>query len=162
MTAALEGGEWSAASPGRTLPPGKTWYPFYRRLGGPQGRSGRAEKLVPTGIRSQTVQPVVSRNGYNVQYSSIQCTVQLYTRSDSKVMRLVPKNSFILFIHQLKYGHLESTSLVPAHMFSSGAATVCSIPGTQLEECRLRPALQTSGCLLLIRTGSSFIADFAF
>jgi len=55
----LEGGEWLAARPGRTLPPGKTRYPFYRRLGGPQGRSGRAENLVPTGIRSWTVQPVV-------------------------------------------------------------------------------------------------------
>jgi len=41
MTVALEGGEWSAARPGRTLPLGKTRYPFYRRLGGPQGRSGR-------------------------------------------------------------------------------------------------------------------------
>ena len=61
MTAALEGGEWSAARPGRTLPPGKTWYPFYTRLGGPQGRSGRAENLVPTGIRSRTIQPVVRR-----------------------------------------------------------------------------------------------------
>jgi len=40
---------------------GKTWYPFYRRLGGPQGRSGGAENLVPTGIRSRTVQAVVSR-----------------------------------------------------------------------------------------------------
>ena len=61
MTAALEGGEWSAARPGRTLPPGKTRYPFYRRLRGPQGRSRRAENLVPAGIRSQTVQPVVNR-----------------------------------------------------------------------------------------------------
>ena len=61
MTAALERGEWSAACPGRTLPSGKTQYPFYRRLGGPQGRSGRAENLVPTGIRSRTVQPAVSR-----------------------------------------------------------------------------------------------------
>jgi len=52
MTAALEGGEWSAARPGRTLPPGKTRYPLYRRLGGPQGRSGQAKNLVPTGIRS--------------------------------------------------------------------------------------------------------------
>ena len=43
------------------LPPRKTRYPFYRTLGGPQGRSGRAENLVPTGIRSRTVQPVVSR-----------------------------------------------------------------------------------------------------
>jgi len=31
MTAAPEGGECSAARPGRTLPPGKTRYQFYRR-----------------------------------------------------------------------------------------------------------------------------------
>ena len=48
-------------TPGRTLPPGKTRYPFYRRLGESQGRSGRAENLVLIGIRSRTVQPVVSR-----------------------------------------------------------------------------------------------------
>jgi len=56
MTAALEEGEWSAARPGRTLPPGKTRYPFYRRQGGPHGLSERTENLVPTGIRSRTVQ----------------------------------------------------------------------------------------------------------
>jgi hypothetical protein len=56
MTAALEGSEWSAVRPGRTLPPGKTRYPFYRRLVGPQGRGGRAENLVPIEIRSRTVQ----------------------------------------------------------------------------------------------------------
>ena len=61
MTAALEGGEWSAARSGHTLPPEKTRYPFYRRLGGPHGRARWAENLVPTGIRSRTVQPVVSR-----------------------------------------------------------------------------------------------------
>jgi len=61
MTAVLEGGEWSATRPGRALPPGKTRYPFYRSLGGPQGRSGRVENLVSTEIRSRTVQPVVSR-----------------------------------------------------------------------------------------------------
>ena len=61
MTAALEGGEWSAARPNRTLHPGKTRYPFYRRLGGPQGRFGRAEILVPTVIRFRTVQHVVIR-----------------------------------------------------------------------------------------------------
>jgi hypothetical protein len=27
------------------LPPGKTRYPLYRRLGGPQGRSGRVRKI---------------------------------------------------------------------------------------------------------------------
>ena len=36
------------------LPPGKTRYPLYRRLGGPQGRSGPVRKISPppTGFRS--------------------------------------------------------------------------------------------------------------
>ena len=29
------------------LPPGKTRYPLYRRLGGPQGQSGRVRKISP-------------------------------------------------------------------------------------------------------------------
>jgi len=53
-------GEWSAARPGRTLPLGKNRYLFYRRLGGPQSRSGWVENLIPTGIGSRTVQPLVS------------------------------------------------------------------------------------------------------
>jgi len=40
--------------------PGKDSVPMYRRLGGPQGRSGGAENLVPTKIRTRAVQPVVS------------------------------------------------------------------------------------------------------
>ena len=61
MTAALEEGEWSAARPSCTLPPGKTQCPLYRRLGGPQGRSGRVENLAPPGFDPRTIQPVVSR-----------------------------------------------------------------------------------------------------
>jgi len=67
MTAALEGGEWSSARPGRTLPPGKTLYPFYRRLVGPQGRSGRAEILVPIGILSPD-RPTRSHSLYRLSY----------------------------------------------------------------------------------------------
>jgi hypothetical protein len=36
-----------------------------------------------------------------------------------------------------------------AHNISSSAATICSIPGTQLVGFILRSALQTSGCFLL-------------
>jgi hypothetical protein len=37
-------------------------YPLYRRLGGPQGRSGRVRKISPPpGFDPRTVQPVVSR-----------------------------------------------------------------------------------------------------
>jgi hypothetical protein len=67
MTAALEVGEWPAARPGRTLPQGKTRYPFNRRLGRPQGRSGLSENLVPTGIPFRSVQPV-AQSLYRLSY----------------------------------------------------------------------------------------------
>ena len=67
MTAELEGGEWSAARPGRTLPSGKTQYPLYRRLGGPQGQYGRAENLAPPGFDPRTVQPV-AQSLYRLSY----------------------------------------------------------------------------------------------
>jgi hypothetical protein len=43
------------------LPPGKTRYALYRRLGGPQGRSGRVREISPpAGFDPRTVQPVAS------------------------------------------------------------------------------------------------------
>ena len=51
-----------SSTPQPHFTPGKTRYPFYRRLGGPQGWSGWGENLVPTGIRSRTIQLVVSRS----------------------------------------------------------------------------------------------------
>jgi len=62
MTTALEGGEGSASRPGRSLPLGKTQYPLYRRLGGPQGRSGQVRKILTLpGFNPRTVQPIASR-----------------------------------------------------------------------------------------------------
>jgi hypothetical protein len=44
------------------LPPRKTRYPLYRRLGGPQGSSERVRKISPPpGFDPRTVQPVISR-----------------------------------------------------------------------------------------------------
>jgi hypothetical protein len=43
------------------LPPRKTRYPLYKRLGGPQGRSGSVRKISPPlGFDPRTVQPVLS------------------------------------------------------------------------------------------------------
>ena len=62
MTAALEGGEWSVARPGRTLPPGKDPVPIVQEAEWAPGPVWTgAENLVPTGIRSWTLQPVASR-----------------------------------------------------------------------------------------------------
>jgi len=51
---------WWAVSntPRLHFTPEKDPVPILRRLGGPQGRSGRTENLVPTWIRSRNVQPV--------------------------------------------------------------------------------------------------------
>ena len=42
--------KWSAARPCRSSPPGKTRYPFYRRLGGLQGRSRGRKISYPLGF----------------------------------------------------------------------------------------------------------------
>jgi hypothetical protein len=62
LTLAVDGGGWSAPSPGRFTPGRETRYPLYRRLGGPQGRSRRLRKMSPKpGFDPRTVQPVASR-----------------------------------------------------------------------------------------------------
>ena len=117
---------------------------------------------VPTKFKVPCVQAmneyaVLSRN-LNKQCGSILA----YTRSDSKVMRLVPKKNFLLLIHQVKCGHLQSTSLVPAHTFYSAAGILYSIPGTHFVGCSLRPALQTSGCFLLTQNGVLSLSTLLF
>ena len=61
-------GEGSASRPGGSLPSGKTRYSLYRRLGGPQGRSGQVRKISPpTGIRSPDL-PARSQSLYRLRY----------------------------------------------------------------------------------------------
>ena len=57
MTAALEGVSGQRHAPAY-FTPGKTRYPLYSKLGGPQGRSGRAENLAPPAFDPRTVQAV--------------------------------------------------------------------------------------------------------
>ena len=69
MTTALEGGEESASRPGRTLPPGKTRYPLYRRLRRPRGPvwTGAENLAPPTGIRSPD-RPARSQSRHQLRY----------------------------------------------------------------------------------------------
>jgi hypothetical protein len=56
------------------LAPEMTRYPLYRRLGGPQGRSGRLRKISPpTGIRSPD-RPARSDSLYRLSYRGPHCT----------------------------------------------------------------------------------------
>jgi len=60
LTTALDGDGWLTSHSDRFIP-GKTRYPLCRRLGGPQGRSGRLRKIShPPGFDSRTVLPVAS------------------------------------------------------------------------------------------------------
>jgi hypothetical protein len=61
LTSALDwvGGQRHAPA---ALPPGKTGYALYKRLGGPQSQFGRVRKISPPqGFDLRTVQPVASR-----------------------------------------------------------------------------------------------------
>ena len=61
LSSALDGVGGQRHAPA-VLPPGKTRYPLYRRLGGPQGRSGQVRKISPPpGFDHLTIQPVASR-----------------------------------------------------------------------------------------------------
>jgi hypothetical protein len=72
-------GEGSASRPGRSLTPGKTRYPLYRRLRGSQGRSGQAQKISrPSGFDHRTVQPVASRY---IDYAT-RPTIRIYIRTN--------------------------------------------------------------------------------
>jgi hypothetical protein len=60
LTSALDGVGQRHASAAVT--PGKTRYPLYARMGGPEGRSGRVQKISPPlEFDPQTVHPVTSR-----------------------------------------------------------------------------------------------------
>jgi hypothetical protein len=60
LTLALDEGRQSTHAPA-ALPLGMTWYPSYRKLGGPQGWTGQVQKISPPlGFNPQTIQPVVS------------------------------------------------------------------------------------------------------
>jgi hypothetical protein len=60
LTSALDGVVGQRHAPA-ALPPRNTQYPLYRKLGGPQGRSGRVRKIsLPPEFDPRTVQPVAS------------------------------------------------------------------------------------------------------
>ena len=72
------------------LTPGKTRYPLYRRLGGPQGRSGRVRKISPPpGFDRRTVQPVASRyTDWDIVYPKYDVFLQFIRGWDTVATRL--------------------------------------------------------------------------
>jgi hypothetical protein len=68
MTNGTRRGWGVSVTPRLLFTPGKTRYPLYRQLGGPQGRSGQVQKISPpTGIRSPD-RPACSQLLYWLSY----------------------------------------------------------------------------------------------
>jgi hypothetical protein len=77
MTTALEVDKGPASRPGRSLHLGKTRYPLYRRLGGPQSRSGQVRKISPPPPRVRSPgHPARSQSLYRLRYPA---HILLYT-----------------------------------------------------------------------------------
>jgi hypothetical protein len=69
-----------------SIPPEKTRYPFYRRLGGPQGGSAQVRKISPpTGFDPWTIQPVVSR--YTDWASTAHALYHLHTMNKHTLLK---------------------------------------------------------------------------
>ena len=76
LTSALDGVGGQRRAPA-ALPPGKTQYPLYRRLGGGHSQSGRVWKISPPlEYHPRTVQPVTSRyTDYAIPAPSVRHTI---------------------------------------------------------------------------------------
>ena len=84
-------------------------YPFYNRLCGPQGRSGRGRKILsPPGIDPWTVQPAVSCNKDYAILAQWQVTLS--------VIKLLMVVKYCLFVIIMRYitGHCVGSTVIVA------------------------------------------------
>jgi hypothetical protein len=92
LTLALDGMGGQDHAPANLLP-GKTRYPLYGRLGGPQGRSGQVREISrPPGFDPRTVQVAASRyNGWDIptpKEESVRYDTVLYKQGSSLFVSL--------------------------------------------------------------------------
>jgi hypothetical protein len=88
LTSAQDGGGWLTPRPGCFTPGKDSRYPFYRRLGGAQGLSGRVRKISPPpGFDPRTVQPVASHYTYwAFPTHRLKHDARLYTRKSADIL----------------------------------------------------------------------------
>ena len=103
LTSALDGVGGQRHSPAN-LPPGKTRYPLYRRLSGPQGRPGQVRKISPPpGFDPRTVQPVAS---FVCKGSSLNKLTVLSARQTHSVS--IMKTSQLVLQREVRVRHFDS------------------------------------------------------
>jgi hypothetical protein len=123
LTLALDEGGWSPPRPGRFTPGKENRYPFYRRLGGPQGRFGGLRNISPApGFDHRTFQPVASRyTDYAIpdHYSYQQINILLFYVFIHKITKYL----FVGFSHTTRRSsfpflyHCGSNMACPSQLF---------------------------------------------
>ena len=97
-----------SSTPRPHFTPGKTRYPLYRRLGGTQGRSRRAENLVPTGSRSPD-RPARSQSLYRLSYRAHSQLVELDNNGSAEGSISETKDMPVLRLAQDADGYTVTT-----------------------------------------------------
>jgi hypothetical protein len=80
-TTALEGVRGQRHAPA-ALPPEKTRYPLYWRLGGPQGRSGQVRKISPPPGFNSPDRPARSQSLYRLSYPDHRVSLNTHKLTD--------------------------------------------------------------------------------
>ena len=103
------------ATPRPPLPPGKTRYPLYRSLGGPQGRSGQVRRVsLPSGFDPRTVQPVASRyTEWAIVVPSILCRYQQQKPGNAKLFYCIWGSGVSIAKRKRRWEAWIYVSLVP-------------------------------------------------
>ena len=108
------------------LPPGKTRYPLYRMLGGPQGRSGRVRKISPPpGFDPRTVQPVASR------YTDWAIPALTIIYKSLNIFQFVVVSSFCLFrickFYVIHHHHHHLANMDLGHLLTLSVPTLLEV-----------------------------------
>jgi len=96
-------------TPRPPLSPRKILYPLHRRLGGPQSRSELVEILVPTGIRSRTVQPV-AKSLYRLSYTDH--PLRIFNTYCFSTLIMVTRTLLNITLHKLRYSTKSTIEIV--------------------------------------------------
>jgi hypothetical protein len=147
MTTALERGEWTAARPGRTLPPRKDPVPIVQEVGWTPGPVWiGAENLATTGIWSPD-RPARSQSLYRLRYPAL-CVIST-SRYSNIVLHSTPFSQYTInesySHHACNSSHvLKYLALTPSDRADYNLGT--DIPWDELElhfigsECSLLPS----------------------
>jgi hypothetical protein len=137
------------------LSPGKTRYPLYRRVGGPQGRSGRARKISSsTGIRSKD-RPARSQSVYRLSYPSARTSRYVlywsrraiqYVRQIKRVIHLTLKSALPLLPQSNQNSTLQ---LIVIHIFLLQRSIFINAERVQIDTCAETRAHLRVKCLKL-------------